>query len=454
MPGRGAGGVALAAGVVAVAVACFAPAAQAGQAKTVVRPVADAFVDASHPRLNYGHGRKLVLDGSPSRVAFLRFRIPQGVPILRATLHVFAETRGRDGFAVRRVVGAWREGKLTFEDAPRTAGRVGFSGRFRAKVWTGIDVTRLVRKAAKRGARTIDVALVTTGRQEVDLASRERKRLAPRLEIVTRHEEDAATLAAAGGIASCSTNGDEQTAALLGGIPGTIAALGDNVFTTASVAEYEQCFGPTWGQFKDRIRPTPGNWDYRTLDAAGYFAYFGAAAGEAGKGYYSYDLGAWHVVVLNSMCRQAGGCEPGTVQEQWLRADLAAHASQCTLAYWHHPLFTSRGTARTLVVRPLWQALYDAGADVVLNAHGWTYERFAPQDPNGNADARRGIRQFVVGTGGYRRNPTLQPTGNSEVRNDDTFGVLRLTLRSTGYDWQFVPVAGATFSDSGSAECH
>jgi hypothetical protein len=262
-------------------------------------------------------------------------------------------------------------------------------------------------------------------------------------------------LIAAGDIASCSGEGDEATAALLDGLAGAVATLGDHAYQDGSPEEFAGCYDPTWGRFKDRTHPAPGNHDYSTSDAAGYFGYFGAAAGDPAKGYYSYDLGTWHIVVLNSNCSKVGGCGGGTPQEQWLRNDLAAHPAACTLAYWHHPRFSS-GTkyGNNEQMKPIWQALYDAGGDLVLSAHEHIYERFAPQDPAGAPDPERGIRAFVVGTGGKDHYEFGEPLPTSEMRNSDTFGVLTLTLHPTEYDWQFVPVNGASFSDAGSWPCH
>ena len=263
-----------------------------------------------------------------------------------------------------------------------------------------------------------------------------------------------AVLVGAGDIAACASPGSEATAALLDGIPGTVFTTGDNAYGDGTAVEFAHCYEPTWGRHRARTRPSPGNHDYGTARAAGYHDYFGAAAGEPDRAYYSYDLGAWHVIALNSNCAQVGGCHAGSPQEQWLRADLAANWTACTVAYWHHPRFSSgpHGGARELW--PLWQALYDAGADVVLAGHDHLYERFAPQDPAGRADPARGIRQFTVGTGGASHYGVSQIAPNSEVRNGDTFGVLKLTLHPTGYEWEFVPVAGRTFTDSGSAACH
>jgi hypothetical protein len=261
---------------------------------------------------------------------------------------------------------------------------------------------------------------------------------------------------AAGDIASCLTSGDEATAALLDAIPGTVITLGDNVYDNGTLGEYNDCYGPSWGRHKARTRPSPGNHEYNTANATGYFEYFGAAAGDPAKGYHSYDIGAWHVIVLNSSlgCTPIG-CAPGSPQEQWLRADLAAHANVCTLAYWHHPRFNSGASHGDYPpVGPFWDALYEHGADVVLNGHDHVYERFAPQTPGAAADPARGIRQFTAGTGGRGLYSfgTIKP--NSEVRQSNTLGVLKLTLRATSYDWEFVPVAGGTFADSGTGQCH
>jgi hypothetical protein len=275
-------------------------------------------------------------------------------------------------------------------------------------------------------------------------------------------------LVGASDIGSKSGDGDEHTAQLLDAIfagspPGGIFTAGDNVNEEpVNLVDYTTYFESTWGRHKALIRPAAGNHDY--LDTAGvaqgYFDYFDGVgnnngpAGERGKGYYSYDLGAWHIVVINSNCSKVGGCGAGSPQEQWLRADLAAHPAACTAAYWHHPRFSSGQHGGFSSMQPIWQALYDYGAEVVFNGHNHVYERFAPQNPNGNADPN-GIREFVVGTGGKNHYPfPTGPLANEEVRNNDTFGVLKLTLHPTSYDWEFVPEAGKTFTDSGSQACH
>ncbi|HTJ73770.1 MAG TPA: metallophosphoesterase [Acidimicrobiales bacterium] len=265
----------------------------------------------------------------------------------------------------------------------------------------------------------------------------------------------AATLLAAGDIASCSSTGDEATAALLDARPNAqVATLGDNVYESGTATEFANCYDPTWGRQKARTHPAIGNHEYGVFRAGGYFGEFGAAAGESPLGWYSYELGQWHIVVLNSNCEQIG-CALGGTQETWLRADLAAHPNLCTLAVWHHPRFSSGTThGSSATVGPLYTALFDMGVDVLLTGHEHNYERFAPLNPAGVPDDVRGVREFVVGTGGVSHYPFGPPLPGSQVRNDDTFGILALTLRTTSYQWQFVPVAGKSFTDSGSTNCH
>jgi hypothetical protein len=266
---------------------------------------------------------------------------------------------------------------------------------------------------------------------------------------------DAAVLVGAGDIADCKDlSGAEATAKLLEQIPGTVMAVGDLAYPDGTQENFA-CYDKTWGRVKSRTRPAPGNHEFHSAGAAYYFSYFGSAAGDPKLGYYSYELGTWHIVVLNSECEAIGGCNAGSQQEKWLRADLAAHPVACTLAYFHKPLFSS-GSAHgdDLEIKPLWQALYDANADVVVSGHDHDYERFAPQTPDAAADPKRGIREFVAGTGGKNHRPFSPPHANSEVRDATAFGVLKLTLRSGAYDWQFIPEAGKTFTDSGTGTCH
>jgi hypothetical protein len=254
------------------------------------------------------------------------------------------------------------------------------------------------------------------------------------------------TLAAAGDIASCSSgNHSSATARLVDRIPGTVLTLGDNAYPDGTTANY-RCYNTTWGRFKSRTRPAPGNHDYNQSGAPGYFSYFGSAAGPRGRGYYSFNAGSWHIVSLNSESNLSA-------EASWLKADLAANRAKCTLAYWHQPLFTSgavHGPATKM--RPLFTILYNAGAELVLSGHNHQYERFAPQTPTGGSDRSRGIVQFVAGTGGNGLYAFRSPMRNSQVRYRG-YGVLRLELRPTGYTYSFVPVSGS-FRDTGSGSCH
>ncbi len=232
-----------------------------------------------------------------------------------------------------------------------------------------------------------------------------------------------------------------------------VLPIGDISNADGSLYVYQQAYDPTWGRVKSITKPVPGNHDYlNNPTASGYFTYFGSIAGDPTKGYYSYDVGTWHIIALNSMCSSVGGCDPGAPEELWLKADLAAHSNMCTLAYWHHPRFSSGEQGSYTSMGTFWNDLYAAGVEIVLNGHDHVYERFAPQNPSAQADPM-GIQEFIVGTGGKVMNnfATIQP--NSVIRHTMTFGVLKLTLHPTSYDWQFVPEAGQTFTDSGSRNC-
>ncbi len=284
----------------------------------------------------------------------------------------------------------------------------------------------------------------------------------------------------AGDIACGSSSGGDckQMATsdlLVNGNPRAVLPLGDDQYECGSLSDFNTYYNTSWGRIRTKTYPAVGNHEYNTSTdstnkcynapsgAPGYYTYFGNAASptEPGctvncKGYYSYDLGGWHIIALNSNCSQVGGCGLGSPQEVWLRNDLAAHPTSCTLAYWHYPRFTSGTSGSTFVIglKTFWQDLYNAEVELVLNGHDHDYERFAPQNVNGNLDSTNGIREIVVGTGGKSHESFTTVLTNSEVRNSDTFGVLKLTLRPGVYDWQFVPIAGKTFTDSGSTPCH
>lgn len=268
-----------------------------------------------------------------------------------------------------------------------------------------------------------------------------------------------ATVLAAGDIAECDHQGDETTARILAQYPqATILTLGDNAYQHGTPADFRNCYAPSWGKFKERTRPATGNHDEATKNAQGYWDFFGPRGGPYDKYYYSYDLGAWHLVVLNSDCWRVGGCDPTDPQIEWLAADLAAHRNRCTLAYWHRPPFTSgryglpKDTNR---VMPLWQTLYNEGVDVLLVGHDHDYERFIPMDASGQADPSKGVREFVVGTGGGNLRPFENPPlPTTATRSFSTWGVLRLTLEPGKYAWRFLPVTPGGFTDLGVGTCH
>jgi Calcineurin-like phosphoesterase len=275
-----------------------------------------------------------------------------------------------------------------------------------------------------------------------------------------RKDTNTFTLVGAGDIAWCGNlSGAQATAKLIDKIPGTVFAAGDLAYDRGTYEEFENCYQPTWGRFKKRTKPAPGNHEYNGSEASGYFRYWGAQVGDPEKGYYSFELGAWHIIALNTNCevKALGGCAEGSPEEVWLREDLAAHANSCIVAFGHHALFSSGFSARHArhtELRPFWKDLYAAHADLILAGHEHSYERFAPQDADGNADPEHGIRQITVGTGGKSHTFLGFPQANSEVRNSDTFGVLKLTLSPGKFKWEFVPEAGGKFEDSGEGTCH
>jgi hypothetical protein len=259
-----------------------------------------------------------------------------------------------------------------------------------------------------------------------------------------------AVLVGAGDIGACDLPGARGTGVLLDAIPGTVFTAGDNAYPNGTAGQFASCYDPFWGRHKSRTRPTPGNHDYRVPGAASYFDYFGAAAGERGKGWYAYDLGGWRVYALNSNVAE----QPGSEQETWLRDDLRTHPRRCALAYWHHARFSSGPHGDNTGPGALFQALYEAGADVLVVGHDHDYERFTPQSPSGAADSARGIREFVVGSGGGPLYQFGAPRPNSVFRYDAGWGVLQLTLFPRGYAWRFLGVEGGRVIDAGTAACH
>lgn len=263
-----------------------------------------------------------------------------------------------------------------------------------------------------------------------------------------------ATLVGAGDISWCTSNGDSKTAAVIAGIEGIVYTAGDNAYPSGTPEEFATCYDPTWGAFKDRTRPVPGNHDYDTPGGAGYFEYFGANAGKPGEGWYWYEAGTWRVYALNSECADIGGCDVGSAQYEWLAANLAAEPHRCVLSYWHYPLYSSGQHGGSARMAAIFELLYNAGADLVLSAHDHTYERFAKARADGTADPVRGVRQFVIGTGGAALYAFETTHPLSEARDNSTHGVLRLDVSPGAYSWTFLPAGSGTYTDSGTTACH
>lgn len=268
------------------------------------------------------------------------------------------------------------------------------------------------------------------------------------------------TVYAAGDIADCKDyrpedSGAAKTAALIAARlandeEAAVLTLGDHTYPIGLLSEFTSCYEPTWGKFKTRTYPSPGNHEYYTPRATSYYAYFGNAAGQHRNGYYSFNLGNWHIVSLNSYLKP----EQHKAQLEWLQEDLARNKTRCTLAFWHHPRYSSGGHGSNPEMDDAWKILDAAGAEVLLSSHDHNYERFAPQGNNVQHDGRGGIRQFVVGTGGAKLTPMRFRESHSEVSDNSTHGVLKLVLKDIGYEWEFLPVKEGGFTDSGAELCH
>jgi hypothetical protein len=407
--------------------------------------VADAFVTAANPGLNFGKVPVLRAFPTPLSNSYLRFNVTglAGRSVIAAYLWIHALTGSTNGLVLKAVPSVvWGETTLTFNNAPPVGKVLASVPKVTAGAWVVFNVSAYVTHTG-----LFSFAVTKPALPGVYLSARESVNFVPRLILVVNNDP---VLVGAGDIASCDSTGDEATANLIAAIPGTVFTAGDNVYESGTASEFSKCYNPSWGRFKARTHPVPGNHDYNTSNGAGYFGYFGAAAGIPGKGYYSFNLGTWHIVMLNGEINHAAG----SPQEVWLRQDLATHPAACTLAIWHEPLFSSGSThGSNPDYKAFWQALYTYHADVVVNGHEHNYERFAPQTPAGVA-AANGIREFVAGMGGRSHYPFGKAIANSLVRNGDTYGVIKFTLHANSYDWKFIPVAGKTFSDSGSALCN
>jgi acid phosphatase type 7 len=438
------------------------------------RPVADTYIASGNPSANYGSVTKLQVDNSPVKHILLRFNVSgiNNQPITSAKLRLYTVEGGDKGGDFYRVNNqTWQEGTVTWNNAPAAEGsRLATLGSVNTNRWYEVNITSLI-----TGDGTYSLRISTTVVNGVDYSSREGAN-PPQLVITfggtavasatpvttssrTPTPASAATrtptpssapggsavLVGAGDIASCSRSQDEATARLLDNISGTVFTTGDNVYPDGTSSEFTNCYGPTWGRHKTRTKPVPGNHDYHTSGAAGYFQYFNNI-----PAYYAYDLGSWRIYALNSEI----SISSSSAQVRWLQNDLAANPRQCVLAYWHKPRWSSGSRhGSNSALQTLWQVLYDADAELVINGHEHNYERFSEMNASGSA-VSQGLREIVVGTGGAGLYSFGSPRAASQARNSSTFGVLKLTLRATSYDWQFIPVAGSSFTDSGSDTCH
>jgi hypothetical protein len=355
-----------------------------------------------------------------------------------------------DARIVRYAVSNKRHGRMISARAPRALG----TGRIPARSPRAVDVAREARhrrggtrlRGGRRAAVMLSFCLIPIACNGPSPVAPTEAPLVPFSSPISASGPPH-IFVGAGDVALCGSPDAAATARLLDVIGGTVFALGDHAYPDGRAEDYRDCYDPTWGRHRGRTRPVAGNHDYQSAGAVPYFDYFGPNAGPSGLGYYSFELGSWHVIALNSNVAADGR----STQAAWLRADLATHPAGCTLAYWHHPLFSSGAYGDAGHMRDVWRILHAAGADVVLAAHEHFYERFAPQDASGAADPARGIRQFIVGTGGapLRDRVTVRANSEAYVR---AHGVLKLTLRGGGYDWDFVSVTGP--GDIGTAECH
>jgi hypothetical protein len=452
-----------------------------------IAPDADAYVQQASPSTNKGQDKRLKTQASPAIRSYVRFAVaglPAGSTVTEARLRLYATTTSSVGVDVHVGVtsNGWAERSINWSNAPSFSSAVlASSGPIpTANRWLDIAVT-----SAVTGNGPVTFVLTTDDAGTVELASRNEKGpLRPQLTVRYQVPDPSPSptptptptpmptptptpppgdpiFVGAGDIAtspSGASGPDQATALLLDGMVAansgrvTVFNAGDNAYENGSLTDYNTYYDPTWGRQKAITKPVPGNHEYNTSGAAGYFAYFGAAAGDPAKGYYAYDLGSWRIYALNSEV----GHGTGSAQEVWLRSDLAAHASTaCVAAIWHRPRFSTGDHGSDPGMAALFQALYDYNAEIVITGHDHNYQRFAPMTAAGVADATRGIRQWVVGTGGRSFYAFTTPIANTEAWNTNTYGVLKLTLHATSYDFAFVPVAGSSYTDGGSnIACH
>ncbi len=467
--------------------------AHATTATATLKPVADAHVKAAYPRANFGTAPELRVDGSPAKRAYLRFDVAGLTSeVSKATLRLYATSNLSTAIKVLRVAdNSWGESTITYNNAPAIGTPIATVGAATAGAWLSVDVTSYV-----TGNGTYSFVLTNANSTALGVASREATNkpklviqtgsgtLPPRTStpvaptptkapatatkapatptkvLATPTKVPATSTPVSGTDPVVLVTGDSRpgctsaaanVVALLDTLPSSWPLLftGDST-TDGTASQFSDCFDPTWRGHKAQIRPIPGNHEYHTSGASGYFNYFGSQAGPAGKGYYSLNVGAWHIVALNSEIDVSAA----STQVAWLKNDLAANPKACTIAYWHEPRWSSGQHGNNTFVSALWQTLYDNNAELVFNGHDHLYERFAPQNPLGALDNARGLREFVVGTAGVELYSWGTIRANSQVRNNSTWGVLKLTLHANSYDWKFLPIAGQSFTDAGTTACH
>ena len=443
---------------------------------------ADARVEEERPETNFGADPALRADGGgdPEVRSYLRFDVSGAdTGVTRAVLRLYAASATKDGPAVYEAETGWAEAEVTWDARPsRTSDAIDDRGAIEADAWVEYDVTEFVPNDGSYG-----FVLVADGGDGVDFSAREGTR-PPQLVLTAADAEaeplagesddargdQSVTVVAAGDVACDPASGSfkdglgtasncrqEHTARLVEEIgPELVLGLGDMQYEEGTLDNYARSYDRSWGRFKDKTYVVAGG-SHDFYGGGDFYTYWGERAGPAPlRNWFSRDVGTWHLVFLNSYCDEVGGCEPGSAQYEWLRADLAASGATCTLALWHEPRFTSGSRhGDDEDVDPFWDLLYDGGAEVVLVGHEHNYERFAPMDGDGDRDDAFGVREFVVGTGGKSLGADweeIRPA--SEVRDEEAYGVLKLTLRPAGYDWEFVAEPGQPFADLGSGECH
>jgi len=460
----------------------------------------DTYVSQGNPSATHGGYGYLATNAAPGeRRVYVKVTV-NGIPAeatgVTATLRLWGQTVSSSVFTVRQVPSTWTEGSLTWNNQPALGTTVTTRTGVASGQYNDFDVTAFVTSNG-----TYAMAVTTSTTTQIKFTSKESTaNHPPQLAVswtppttttttsssttttvapttTTTPPGDDPVVAAAGDIAcappairtSSSCHHRDTANLLAAGGYDAVLPVGDLQYECGQASAYQAVYEPSWGQFRSISRPAHGDHEYTgpggcsTPGSSGYYTYFGGAASpnqpgctSACRGYYSYNLGTWHVVVLNSDCSQpgVGGCSSSSPQGRWLAADLAAHPAQCTLAYWHLPRWTESGGVSS-TSSYFATALYNAGAEVVLSGNNHFYVRFAPQNPSGASDPVNGIRQFIVGTGGKSLHGlSSSPDPQVQVRQSNTFGILELTLRPGSYGWRFVPEAGRTFTDSGTQACH